>query len=128
MLVWLAVEYWTDGRRGIGGFAGHVWQVMCRMHIGGGFLLYLALVVPWFYAIHVRTGGQYTAEMFEGDAAAYRPAWEHVVGDVLYAATLSQPDSSYQRSGGRRGFHTEHLGFLLAEMQWMQRSYPGVEW
>ena len=71
---------------------------------------------------------KYTSEMFEGAATGYRPAWDHVVGDVLYAATLSVPDDSYQRTGGRRGFHSEHLGFLLAEMQWMQRSYPGLEW
>jgi len=64
VLVWLAAEYWTDGRRGIGGFARHVWHVMRRMHIGSGLVLYLVLVVPWFYAIHVRTDGQYTAEMF----------------------------------------------------------------
>ena len=64
VLVWLAVEYWIEGRRGIGGFVGHMWHVMRRMHIGGGFVLYLVLVVPWFYAIHLRTGGQYTAEMF----------------------------------------------------------------
>jgi ring-1,2-phenylacetyl-CoA epoxidase subunit PaaC len=71
---------------------------------------------------------KYTAEMFEGEAAGYRTAWDHVVGDVLYQATLEPFDGSYQRVGGRRGFHSEHLGHLLAEMQWMQRSYPGLEW
>lgn len=71
---------------------------------------------------------KYTAELFEGQAAGYQMAWEHVVGDILSEATLEQPGDSYQRSGGRRGFHSEHLGHLLAEMQWMQRSYPGLEW
>ena len=71
---------------------------------------------------------KYTGEMFEGDAAGYHSAWNHVIGDVLHEATLRKPDDSYQRTGGRRGFHSEHLGFLLAEMQWMQRSYPGLEW
>jgi len=71
---------------------------------------------------------KYTTEMFEGRSGGYRPAWEHVVGDVLDQATLVEPDGSYQRTGGRRGFHTEHLGFILAEMQWLQRSYPGLEW
>jgi len=71
---------------------------------------------------------KYTGEMFEESAAGYLSAWGHVVGDVLSEATLSEPDDSYQRSGGRRGFHSEHLGFLIAEMQWMQRSYPGLEW
>lgn len=71
---------------------------------------------------------KYTAEMFEGHAAGYRAAWDKVVGDVLHEAMLRVPDGLYQRAGGRRGFHSEHLGFLLAEMQWMQRSSPGLEW
>jgi len=69
---------------------------------------------------------QYTTEMFEHNS--YQPAWERTVEGVLAEATLETPDDPYQRAGGRSGFHTEHLGFLLAEMQWMQRSYPGVEW
>jgi ring-1,2-phenylacetyl-CoA epoxidase subunit PaaC len=50
------------------------------------------------------------------------------VGEVLDEARLQIPDDPYQRTGGRRGFHSEHLGPLLAEMQWMQRSHPGLEW
>lgn len=71
---------------------------------------------------------KYTTELFEGQAVGYQTAWEHVVGDILSEATLEIPRDSYQRTGGRRGFHSEHLGHLLAEMQWMQRSYPGLEW
>ena len=69
---------------------------------------------------------QYTAELFEGND--YREAWESTVGSTLSEATLDVPVDPYQRTGGRSGFHTEHLGLLLAEMQWMQRSYPGLEW
>jgi ring-1,2-phenylacetyl-CoA epoxidase subunit PaaC len=50
------------------------------------------------------------------------------VQTVLAQASLSMPADPFQRSGGRHGFHTEHLGHLLAEMQWMQRSYPGLQW
>ena len=71
---------------------------------------------------------RYTAEMFEGVASGYRDIWEKVVGDILGDARLQIPEDPYQRSGGRRGFHSEHLGPLLAEMQWMQRSHPGLEW
>lgn len=71
---------------------------------------------------------RYTAEMFEGAASGYRDIWEKVIGDVLDEARLQIPDDPYQRSGGRRGFHSEHLGPLLAEMQWMQRSHPGLTW
>jgi ring-1,2-phenylacetyl-CoA epoxidase subunit PaaC len=70
----------------------------------------------------------YTGEMFEDDAERYRPEWERLVGGVVEEATLSVPSDPYQRSGGRQGFHTEHLGHLLTEMQWMQATYPGMEW
>ena len=72
---------------------------------------------------------RYTAEMFEGPSSGgYHEIWAKVVGDILHEARLQVPDDPYQRSGGRRGFHSEHLGPLLAEMQWMQRSHPGLEW
>jgi ring-1,2-phenylacetyl-CoA epoxidase subunit PaaC len=71
---------------------------------------------------------KYTGEMFEGDCGDLAAPWMTRVSEVLADAGLEIPDDPYQRSGGRRGFHSEHLGFLLAEMQWMQRSYPGLEW
>jgi ring-1,2-phenylacetyl-CoA epoxidase subunit PaaC len=60
--------------------------------------------------------------------AALRPAWERRVGEVLEAATLTPPSSTFTHRGGRRGVHTEHLGHLLAEMQFLQRAYPGCTW
>lgn len=71
---------------------------------------------------------RYTAELFEGGADDYRDRWQKTIEGVLDEARLTIPEDQYQRSGGRRGFHSEHLGHLLAEMQWMQRSYPGLEW
>lgn len=71
---------------------------------------------------------QYTSEMFEGEAEKYRPTWSTTIESALVEAGLELPSDPYQRSGGRSGFHTEHLGLLLAEMQWMQRSYPGLQW
>jgi ring-1,2-phenylacetyl-CoA epoxidase subunit PaaC len=70
----------------------------------------------------------YTSEMFEGEAGKYRSAWTTSIESVFVEANLEPPSDPYQRTGGRDGFHTEHLGFLLAEMQWMQRSYPGLAW
>jgi ring-1,2-phenylacetyl-CoA epoxidase subunit PaaC len=67
---------------------------------------------------------RYTAEL----AAPYPDAWQRQVDEVFAEAGLRVPDDPYQRSGGRDGFHTEHLGTLLAEMQWMDRTYPGLEW
>lgn len=67
---------------------------------------------------------RYTAELAE----PYAEAWQKGVDIVFAEAGLRVPDDAYQRSGGREGFHTEHLGALLAEMQWMDRAYPGLEW
>ena len=71
---------------------------------------------------------QYTDEMLQGDTAGYRVAWERAVMAVLAEAGLTIPEGPYQQTGGRQGVHSEHLGFLLAEMQLMQRSYPGLKW
>ncbi len=67
---------------------------------------------------------RFTGEMAGDDAQP----WHERVADTLSKATLDVPQDSHQRSGGRDGFHTEHLGHLLAEMQWMDRSYPGLQW
>lgn len=57
-----------------------------------------------------------------------RTAWDRMVDSVFAEATLDRPKSDFPRSGGRNGAHSEHLGFLLAEMQFLQRAYPGQEW
>lgn len=57
-----------------------------------------------------------------------RPGWETVVRCVLSDATLKVPAGTYAHKGGKRGIHTEHLGFILAEMQFLQRAYPGATW
>lgn len=67
---------------------------------------------------------RFTAELSD----PYPGAWRDEVDLVLVEAGLGLPDDPYQRSGGREGYHTEHLGFLLAEMQWMDRTYPGMTW
>jgi ring-1,2-phenylacetyl-CoA epoxidase subunit PaaC len=71
---------------------------------------------------------RFTGELFESPSPVGRDAWDTTVRAVLAEAGLDVPDDPYQRGGGRRGLHSEHLGPLLAEMQWMQRSHPGVEW
>lgn len=57
-----------------------------------------------------------------------RGRWEATVDDVLEDSTLARPDDDFQTDGGRSGMHTEHLGHILAPMQWMQRSHPGLTW
>lgn len=54
--------------------------------------------------------------------------WLKNVQSTLSEATLSLPENNWQHSGGRGRVHTEHLGYILAEMQMLQRTYPGQEW
>lgn len=54
--------------------------------------------------------------------------WSQVIDQVLSAATLTRPEGRGHQKGGRTGAHTEHLGFILAESQFLQRSYPGASW
>ena len=62
------------------------------------------------------------------DPASLRETWIATIDGVLARATLMRPADGWMQSGGRIGRHTEHLGHLLAEMQFLQRSYPGVAW
>jgi len=84
----------------------------------------------------------YTGEMFLGDeadevlaqdgiapdAASLKPDWDELVGGVLKSATLQIPSTKFAHKGGKTGTHTEHLGFILADMQFLQRAYPAASW
>ncbi|WP_179344126.1 1,2-phenylacetyl-CoA epoxidase subunit PaaC [Winogradskyella ursingii] len=50
------------------------------------------------------------------------------VSELLEESTLEVPESKYFQKGGKKGIHTEHMGYLLAELQYMQRAYPNMEW
>ena len=62
------------------------------------------------------------------DLAAIAPRWRERVEAVLRQATLTLPASTPAMLGGRRGWHSEHLGHMLAEMQIVARSFPGAKW
>ncbi len=62
------------------------------------------------------------------DSAALRPGWDAYIDDVLAQATLERPGAGWTARGGRRGVHSEAMGFLLAEMQHLHRSHPGASW
>lgn len=70
---------------------------------------------------------RFVDEMFE-DYPTLRGSWDQLVDPVLSEANLVKPIESHQRRGGRDGIHTEHLGHMLAEMQWMTRAYKGAKW
>ena len=85
---------------------------------------------------------RYTPELFEADAvdeaaaaSGLGPRWADVqadwaaeVGEVLAEADLQPPADTAFRSSGKRGVHSEHMGFMLAEMQHLQRAFPGGAW
>lgn len=54
--------------------------------------------------------------------------WENTVKEVFEMATLSFPANNWKFEGGRKGRHSEHMGYLLADLQYMQRTYPNMEW
>jgi len=62
------------------------------------------------------------------DLETLRPVFNERIQLVLQQATLQLPDSKWKLNGGRLGRHTEHFGHLIAEMQYMQRAYPNMEW
>lgn len=62
------------------------------------------------------------------DLLKIKELWEQKVAAVLEEATLQQPTGAWMQKGGKTGRHSEHLGFMLAEMQHLQRTYPGNEW
>lgn len=84
----------------------------------------------------------YTPEMFELDAieqqladagvgvdsAALKADWLATVESIFDEATLSVPTEEWAVRGGRKGYHTENLGHLLTDMQFLHRSMPGMEW
>jgi ring-1,2-phenylacetyl-CoA epoxidase subunit PaaC len=84
----------------------------------------------------------YTGEMFVPDATelalieaglaadvrTLAAPWRQHVDAVFAEARLAAPEAAYMQKGGKQGVHTEHLGHLLAEMQFLQRAYPGARW
>ncbi len=62
------------------------------------------------------------------DKRAIKPQWDARIDAVLAEATLARPAPRRATLGGRKGRHSEHLGHLLSQMQFLQRAYPGAVW
>ena len=62
------------------------------------------------------------------DPLSIRAHWSKTLDEVFDEATLVRPSDGYMQSGGRSGRHSEHLGFILTELQFLQRTYPGAKW
>ena len=84
----------------------------------------------------------YSGELFEDDAveqelhdlgiaclnSSLYAEWKSRVEDCFAEATLVLPEEQWMQKGGRDGKHSEHLGFILSDMQFLQRAYPGNKW
>ena len=62
------------------------------------------------------------------DLEGVRRAWKARVAECLSQATLSQPEDGWMQRGGKQGIHSEHLSYMLAEMQVLPRTYPNASW
>ncbi|WP_262297486.1 1,2-phenylacetyl-CoA epoxidase subunit PaaC [Microvirga sesbaniae] len=84
----------------------------------------------------------YTGELFEGDEvdqvmvrdgigpdpATLHEPWLGLVRATIEEATLTLPQPGWAQKGGKRGIHSEHLGYILADLQFLQRAYPNATW
>ena len=83
------------------------------------------------------TGEMFTSTKYEAQSAAdgtgfdcslLKDAWLQKIQPVFEEATLSLPEKVFMQTGGKEGIHTEHLGYILAELQYVQRAYPNSAW
>jgi ring-1,2-phenylacetyl-CoA epoxidase subunit PaaC len=78
---------------------------------------------------------RYTGELFEPavyetivDVTQLKNDWLQKVTTIFSQATLPVPEKVFMQNGGKEGKHTEQLGYILTELQYMQRAYPGAQW
>lgn len=81
----------------------------------------------WRYTGEIFIPVDYEKEMGI-DFNLLKEEWLQKVKQIFDEATLSLPESAFMQTGGKEGTHTEHLGFILAELQYMQRAYPNSQW
>jgi len=84
----------------------------------------------------------YTAELFQPteveqamaatgigvDISSLKDGYYQVLRNTLAIATIEVPTSAWFQKGGKQGIHTEHMGYLLSDLQYMQRTYPNMSW
>jgi len=91
-----------------------------------------ALESLWSYTVEFFAEDQLDARMAERGVAPrlseVQAAWAQRIDEILTEATLQRPRDRPHSWHGKRGQHSEHLGYLLAEMQHLQRTYPGARW
>ena len=76
------------------------------------------------------TGEMFTPAIYETivDVSLLKNDWLQKVTTIFAEANLPIPEKAFMQAGGKEGKHTEHLGYILTELQYMQRAYPGAQW
>lgn len=74
------------------------------------------------------TDAQLLPEGISVDLIPLKTHWNNYIKTVLTEATLKVPEDGYMQTGSRKGIHTENLGHILSEMQYLQRAYPDAKW
>lgn len=57
-----------------------------------------------------------------------KSSYYQIISEILQSATLNVPDLEYFQKGGKLGIHSEHMGYILADLQYMQRTFPNMTW
>jgi ring-1,2-phenylacetyl-CoA epoxidase subunit PaaC len=91
-----------------------------------------AIATLWQYTGEMFIQSDYEKDLVEEntipDVALLKDAWMEKVKNIFEEATLSIPENTFMQTGGKNGTHTEKLGYILSELQYLQRVYPGAEW
>jgi ring-1,2-phenylacetyl-CoA epoxidase subunit PaaC len=81
----------------------------------------------WCYTDEIITPASYETA-FGVNEKYLQQQWLHQVALTFDKATLTIPQNCFMHTGGKTGVHTEQLGFILTDLQYLQRSFPGCEW
>lgn len=81
----------------------------------------------WRYTVEMFTPAEYEVESGI-NFIELQEKWLRSVKNVFDEATLPKPENVFMQTGGKSGIHTEHLGYILTELQYLQRAYPGATW
>jgi ring-1,2-phenylacetyl-CoA epoxidase subunit PaaC len=92
----------------------------------------VALEELWMYTGELFEMDDLDAELLNSgvavDNSALKSEWDNMINNTLAKAKLTRPEDAYMATGGKKGLHTEYLGFILSEMQFLQRAYPDAKW
>ena len=95
-------------------------------------IMQTALNTLWRYTGEMFIPASYEKELiasgFSLDVATLENSWNEKVNDILSQAGLQAPKDVVMLTGGKEGRHSEHMGYILTELQYMQRTYPEMHW